>query len=82
MQFHAHTIARDISENGTASRRYESLKLVEVPEDVKAGWLAYIALFVALNPLLARLEAMSHNGPLYACLKCTHFVEGQKLILE
>ena len=35
-----------------------------------------------MNPLLASFQAMSHTGPVYATLCCTHFVEAHKLILE
>ena len=35
-----------------------------------------------LNPLLSNFETIRHNGRLYCCLNCTHFVEAQKLIAE
>ena len=79
---HAHVVAQDICENGTSKRRYDPEKLVEVPESTKAVWLATCRRKANSNPLLANFEAMSHTGRLYACLKCTHFVEGQKLVAE
>ena len=82
LPFHAHVIAKDICKNGTSARRYVSVALVEVPEAHRESWLAANQKKATLNPLLADFAAMSHTGPLYACLKCTHFVEGHKLILE
>ena len=35
-----------------------------------------------MNPLVARFQAISHTGPLYATLSCIHFVEAQKIITE
>ena len=79
---HAHTIARSICKHGTSLRRYNEVKLVEVPETARKAWLAANEEKVKHNSLLANFSAMSHTGTMYACLSCTHFVEAQKLILE
>ena len=36
---HCHEIALDISKNGTSERRYNAVKLVEVPQGELATWL-------------------------------------------
>ena len=69
-------------QTGTSKRRYGSVRLVEVPEAAKAEWLAAIRTKGAMNPLLAQQPAISHTGPLYATLTCTHFVEAHKIIAE
>ena len=82
MPFHAQDIAKDLSKNGTSKRRYRQVRLVEVPEKFIKSWLSAIRRKAKLNTLLAHYEAMSQTGPLYATLRCTHFVEAQKLIGE
>ena len=82
MPMHAHTVAENISTHGTSLRRYKEVKLVEVPDTARKAWLAANEAKLKHNPLLANFSAMSHNGTMYACLSCTHFVEAQKLILE
>ncbi len=67
---------------GTSKRRYGQVKLVQVPEEGREAGLKANKEKSRLNPLLANFEAMSHTGPLYAALGCTHFVEAQKVILE
>ena len=59
-----------------------SIKLVRVPANVADKWLAANRAKAALNPLLAKFEAMSPTGPYYAALNGTHFVEGHKLCQE
>ena len=82
LPFHVHDIAYSICTEGTSARRYNVVRLVEVPESAKKMWLAGNKCKASLNPLLANFGAMSHNGQLYATLCCTHFVEACKLILE
>ena len=82
MPFHAHEVAKDISCKGTSKRRYTLVRLVQVPEKEVKGLLATNARKANTNPLLANFQAMSHTGPLYATLCCSHFVEAQKLIAE
>ena len=82
LPMHAHDIALDISKNGTSRRRYGTVRLIEVPEKFSEGWLKENRKKAASNPLLANFAAMSHRGPYYAALGCTHFVEGQKLCKE
>ena len=82
LPFHVHDIAYSICTEGTSVRRYVVVRLVEVPESAREMWLAGNKRKASLNPLLANFEAMSHTGQLYACLKCTHFVEACKLISE
>ena len=82
MPIHAQEVARGICLMGTSRRRYGSVRLVEVPEAAKAEWLAAIRTKVAMNPLLAQQPAISHTGPLYATLTCTHFVDAHKIIAE
>ena len=64
MPFHAQEVAKGICQMGTSKRRYGSVRLVEVPEVAKAEWLAGIRTKVAMNPLLAQQQAISHTGPL------------------
>ena len=82
LPLHVHDVAFDICTYGTSARRYGKVSLVEVPEDVKAEWLAANHRKANMNPLLADFGLMDKTGPLYACLRCTHFVEAQKLIKE
>ena len=82
MPFHVHTIAENICVEGTSSRRYGQVRLVEVPEKEKQALLAGNRKKAKQNPLLADFRAMSTTGPLYATLSCTHFVEAQKLFKE
>ena len=79
---HAHDIALSISRNGTSRRRYKAVRLIEVPEGLVTWVLSENNKTTASNPLLSNFEAMSHTGPLYATVGCTHFVEGQKLVKE
>ena len=72
LPLHAQEIALDISTNLTSKRRYGSVKLVQVPENVVHVWLAANRKKAAINPLLANFEAMSPTGPYYATVKCTH----------
>ena len=82
MPFHVHDVALDICSKGTSKRRYGQVRLVEVPETVMKSWLSAIQKKARMNPFLANFQAMSHTGPLYATLNCTHFVGAQRLILE
>ena len=82
MPFHAQDVAYDICTRGTSKRRYGVVRLVEVPENVTKSWLAGIETKHRMNSLLSNFRAMSHNGQMYATLRCTHFVEAQKLIKE
>ena len=80
---HMHDIAKDICLNGTSKRRYNVVKVVEVPEHATASWLTGNAEISAMNPLMADFQAMSHTtGQLYAALRRVHFVEAHKIILE
>ena len=81
LPFHVHDIAYDICMRGTSKRRYGQVRLVEVPEKVIASLLSANHRKTTLNPLLANFQAMSHTGPVYATLCCTHFVEAQKPLL-
>ena len=82
MQFAVHDVAYDVCDRGTSKRRYVHVRLVEVPENVMASWLSANKRKATMNPFLANFQAMSHTGPVYAALCCTHFVEAQKLIKE
>ena len=82
MPLHAHDVAFDICENGTSMRRYQHVKLVEVPEEMVQEWLATNMQKAKLNPQLADFAAMSHTEPYYASLNGTHFAEAHKLIME
>ena len=66
LPFHVHDIAKGICTEGTSKRRYGTVRLVEVPEEAIASWLAANQKKAALNPFLADFKAMSHTGPLYA----------------
>ena len=82
LPIHAHNVARDICENRTSKRRYDAVKLVEVPSGEAEAWLAANRAKAAVNPLLANFAAISHTGPYFAILKCNHFVEACKIIKE
>ena len=82
MPKHAHDIAQDVCNHGTSKRRYNQVRLVEVPEDKVKDWLAANKEKAKMNPLLADFAAMSHTGPYYASIGGTHFVEAHKLIME
>ena len=82
LPLHTHDVAKNISTKGTSKRRYGKVRLVVVPEKVKQGWLKINADKAKLNPLLPEFKAMSHSGPVYATLICTHFVSACQLILE
>ena len=82
MQLHAHDIARDISMFGTTKRRYGKVLLVEVPESVQQEWLLANEQNAKMNPMLSNFDNMIRTGKLYATLRCTHFVEAQKLVME
>ena len=82
LPFHVHTIASNITEKGTSIRRYGFVRLVEVPPDVAEPWFADNKKKANMNPLLSDFSAMSHQGPYYANLNCTHFTDAQKVIKE
>ena len=82
LPMHAHNVARSICKHGTSKRRYNEVKLVEVPETARKAWLAANEEKVKHNSLLANFSAMSQHGLLYACLTLTHFTEAHKLIME
>ena len=82
MPLHVHDVAMNICTKGTSMRRYGRVRLVEVPEAVKDSWLEGVRKKVRMNPLLAKLPAISHSGPWYANLSCTHFCEAQKIVQE
>ena len=82
MPFHVHDVAYDVCTEGTSKRRYGQVRLVEVPETVRNSWLSANQKKATMNPFLANFQAMSHTGPVYATLCCSHFVEAQKLIAE
>ena len=82
MPMHAQDIARDISMYGTSRRRYGKVLLVEVPESVQQEWLLANEQKAKMNPMLSNFDNMIRTGKLYATLRCTHFVEAQKLVME
>ena len=82
LPLHTHDLARNICMKGTSKRRYFKVRLVEVPDTAKKAWLAANAYKAKMNPLLPEFKAMSHSGPVYATLICTHFVSACQLILE
>ena len=82
MPFHAQDVAVDICMKGTSKRRYGCVRLVEVPESSTKSWLSAIQKKIKMDPFLATFQAMSHTGPLYATLNCTHFVGAPQFILE
>ena len=82
MPLHAQDVAVDICVKRTSKRRYNCVRLVEVPESAVKSWLSAIHKKIKQNPLLATFQAMRHAGPLYATLNCTHFVGAHRLILE
>ena len=79
MPSHVHDIGLDVSDNGTSTRRYNPVMFVEVPEKELAAWRAANIRKKKQFPLLAQF---GDSGMKYACLKCTHFVNSQKLIAE
>ena len=82
MPMHAQDLARDICKKRTSKRRYNCVRLVEVPEPAVKTWLSAIKKKIKRSSLLAKFQAPSHAGPLYATLNCTHFVGAQRLILD
>ena len=82
LPFHAHDIAKNICTKGTSKRRYNKVRLVVVPEKHKKAWLAMNLRKAKMNVLLPEFKAMSHSGPVYATLICTHFVSACQLIME
>ena len=82
MPMHAQDVALGICKSGTSKRRYKSVRLVVVPEAAVKTWLSAIQKKIKRSSLLAKFQAPSHAGPLYATLNCTHFVGAQRLILE
>ena len=80
--FATHDIAKNIATIGTSKRRYGKVRLVVVPQKAMKKWLTINANKARLNPLLPEFKAMSHSGPVYATLTCTHFVSACQLILE
>ena len=82
LPIHVHDVAKDICTNGTSSRRYGQVRLVEVPERLMEVLLSANEKKAKQNPLLADFMAMSHTETVYAALRCTHFVEAHKVISE
>ena len=82
MQLHAQDIAQNISMFGTSKKRYGKVLLVEVPEKEKQDWLLANDQKAKQNPMLSKFSNMTRTGKLYATLRCTHFVEAQKLVME
>ena len=82
MPMHVHVLAQNICVEGTTKRRYHAVRLVRVPEAVEEKWIAMIRKKARMNSLLPNISAMSHTGPFFAALKCTHFVGAQQLIKE
>ena len=82
LPMHAHVVAKSICAQGTSIRRYNSVRLVEVPEAEKDAWLKGVERKINLNSQLSRFQAISHSGRMYATLTCSHFVEAHKLIHE
>ena len=56
--------------------------LVEVPADIQQEWLLANEQKAKMNPMLSNFDNMIRTGKLYATLRCTHFVEAQKLVME
>ena len=73
---------------GKVVRRYQHVKLVEMPEHrvkywlADNKWLADLGYAPMKTPKMADFEAMSHTGPYYASLGGTGFVEAHKIIKE
>ena len=82
LPFHSHAIAKNICTKGTSKRRYKKVRLVVVPEKAKKAWLAMNLKKAKMNALLPEFKAMSHSGPVYANLICTHFVSACQIIME
>ena len=82
MPFHVHDGALDICTRGTSKRRYNQVRMVEVPKHIMKKWLFDNEKKAEMNPLLASFQAMSHTRPVYATLVRTHFVEAHTLISE
>ena len=82
MPMHAQDIAKSISIFGTSKQQYGKVLLVEVPESVKKEWLQVNERKAKMNPMLSNFENMICTGTMYATLRCTHFVEAQKLVME
>ena len=53
-----------------------------MPESVKKEWLEVNEQKAKMNPMLSNFDNMIRTGKLYATLRCTHFVEAQKLVME
>ena len=79
MPIHTHDIAHGVVSDGTSSRRYDTVRCVEVPEECREEWRAANAKQTKQNPLLA--SCVTKNMWL-ATLKCTHFVGACKLVKE
>ena len=78
MPQHTHTVALNIVEKMTSSRRYGVIYLVEVPKAVRADWLQANREKARRNSLLPPVP----DELMYANLRCTHFTQAHKLIQE
>ena len=79
LPLHTHTIAVDICTNGTSSRRYGAVLLVQVRDELLPQWLLANTRKRKCNFLLARVDT---KLMWLATIKNTHFVGAQKLIAE
>ena len=82
MPMHVHAVAEEIVTKGTSLRRYNSVKVVEVPEDEVNNWLKQIKQKTSLNTLLPTMVRFSPAGPYYANIDHSHFCAAQQLIAE
>ena len=79
LPMHAHSIACEISDKGTSERRYNPVRVVQVPKSHLAAWRLANKRKKRQNPLLAQI---GDDQMEFACLQCTHVVGGMKLIAE
>ena len=82
MPMHVHDVAQEIVTHGTSLRRYNAVKVVEVPEDEVNNWLKLSKHKTSLNTLLPTMARFSPTGPYYATLDSEYFCAAQQLIAE
>ena len=63
LQYHCHDVALDVIQMGTSKRRYNQVRLVEVPDSAIPEVLAENREKADLDPLLSNFDAIRHNNP-------------------
>ena len=82
MHMHGQDIARDISMFGTSKKTPRQSVTDRGARERKKEWLQFNERKAKMNTMLSNFENMICTGTLYATLRCTHFVEAQKLVME